>query len=135
MRRVGLSLFAAIAVGALSGCSSDFERIVFLSSVNPPVDVLVTFEEIRIPEGVAVITTARPMSESGVMARDTYIELKSADEGVMGVAWTLPQEIRDQSESESWDFVLFGVSAGSTTITVEVEGSAQAEIPAVVEPQ
>jgi hypothetical protein len=123
-----------MTLSALCGCG-DFDRIDFQFDSTPPVDVYVTFEEIRIPEGVAVITTARPMAGDSVMARETSVELKSTAPDVMGVAWALPPQLPDTSERPPWSFVLFGVAAGSTTVTVRIDGEERGEIPTIVEVQ
>lgn len=122
------------ALALLTGCSS-FERLDFVVDATPPLAVVVTYDEIRIPEGIAVITTARPMAGDGVMSSDTKVELRSADPEVLGAAFALPQQIVEGSDDTPWTHVLFGVRAGSTTVTVRVDGEVKKEIPAVVEPQ
>ena len=127
-------LLSAVALTTLSGCA-DFDHVEFVLDGTPPVAAVVTFEEIRLPEGVAVLTTARPMTDSGVMSRDTVIELKPTDERIFGVAWALPHELDEETERASWSFVLFGAAPGSTTVNVRIDGTYEAEIPALIEPQ
>lgn len=126
-----------IAVGALAGlCGcSGFERIDFVYDTSLPVDVLLSYEQIRIPEGVAIITQARPTAGDGLMARSTEIQLTPKDPGVLGVALALPEDFNDSSESAQWSFVLFGVKPGTTAVTVRIDGATEGEIPAFIDPQ
>ena len=121
-------------LGVLTGCS-DFERIDFVVTSTPPLAVVVTYDEIRIPEGVAVVATARPMADDGVMSSDTKVDLQGADPRVLGVAFALPQELDKSGDDTPWSHVLFGVQPGSTTITVRVDDDVKKEIPVVVAPQ
>lgn len=138
MRR---ALTAAARAGAiasllvsLSACS-DFERIDFGFESTPPVDVVLTYEQIRIPEGVAVFTTARPTASDGLMSRDTKIQLNVADPSVLGVAVALPQDFDEETSSDLWSFVFFGAGVGETTVTVRIDGAVEGQIPAFVEGQ
>jgi hypothetical protein len=127
-----LALFGAQAF--LAGCSS-FERLEFVLESTPPAAVVVTYEEIRLPEAVAVIATARPMASDGVMSGDTRVELSSADPAVLGVSFALPQVLSEGGDTTPWTHVLFGVGAGSTRVIVRVDGDVKKEIPASVESQ
>lgn len=121
-------------LSALSGCS-DFERIDFQYSANLPLDIRVSYEEIRLPAGVAVTTVARPMADGSLMSRDTLIELTSANPGVLGVAFALPNELGVSTENADWTFVLYAVSAGSTEVIVKVDEAEEGAIPVTVLPQ
>jgi hypothetical protein len=125
---------AACGIAALSGCS-DFDRIDFQYSASFPLDIQLTYEEIRLPAGIAVTTVARPMAGGSLMSRDTKVELTSGDPGVLGVAFALPNELGISSENAHWAFVFYAVKAGSTEVTVRVDGEMKAEIPATVLPQ
>lgn len=127
-------LAMAVSLVALSGCS-DFERIDFVFDSSPPVDVIVTYDQIRIPEGVAVITTALPTAGDGVMSSDTSVLLNAEDSGVLGVAFALPQALEQGGDKAPWSFVLFGARAGSTKVTVRVDDAVKKDIPVVVEAQ
>jgi len=129
-RLIGVAVF----LGALSGCG-DFERINFIVNSAPPVDLIVTYDQIRIPEGVAVITTAEPTATDGVMSRDTTVVLNAADAAVLGVAFALPQALEPGESDAHWSYVLVGAQAGSTTLTVRVDDDVKKEIPVVVEAQ
>jgi hypothetical protein len=69
------------------------------------------------------------------MARDTKVELASADPTVLGVAFALPNELGVGKENADWAFVLYAVKAGSTEVTVRVDGEMKGEIPASILPQ
>jgi len=125
---------AAFLLAAASGCS-DFERIDFQYSADLPLDIRLAYEEIRLPTGVAVTTVARPMAGGSLMARNTKVELASADPTVLGVAFALPNEFGVSGESAGWTFVLYAVKAGSTEVTVRVDGEMKGEIPATILPQ
>lgn len=134
MKRVICGAAAVFMLAALSGCS-DFERIDFQYSANLPLDISVSYEAIRLPAGVAVTTVARPMADGSLMARDTLVELASANPGVLGVAFALPNELGVSTENADWTFVLYAVSAGSTEVTVKVDGAEEGAIPVTVLPQ
>lgn len=134
MKRAGMGVTAAFVLAAASGCS-DFERIDFQYSADLPLDIRLTYEEIRLPTGVAVTTIARPMAGDSPMARGTKIELASANPAVLGVAFALPNELGVSGESAHWTFVLYAVKAGSTEVTVRVDGEMMGEIPATILPQ
>ena len=118
----------------LAGCS-DFDRIDFQYSADLPLDIRLSYEEIWLPTGVAVTTVARPMAGDSLMARDTLVELASANPGVLGVSFALPNELGVSNENADWTFVLYAVSAGSTRVTVRVDGELKGEIPATILPQ
>ena len=134
MKRAIVAVALLGTLASLAGCS-DFERLDFVFVSTPPLAVTVTYDQIRIPEGIAVIATARPMAGDAVMDSDTKVDLRSADPGVLGVAFALPQVLDEGSDDIPWTHVLFGVHAGSTTVTVRVDDDVKKEIPAVVEPQ
>lgn len=118
----------------LSGCS-DFERIDFQYSHDLPLDIRISYEEIRLPSGVAVTAVARPIADGSLMSRETVVELASENPGVLGVAFALPNRLGVSTENADWTFVLYAASAGSTTVTVRVDGDVEGEIPATVLPQ
>jgi hypothetical protein len=122
------------ALAGLAGCSS-FDHLEFVLDSTPPLEVVVTYDEIRIPEGVAVIATARPTAEDGVMSSDTKVQLRTADPAVLGVALALPQALDEGGDDAPWTHVLLGVRAGSTAVIVTVDGDEKKQIPAHVEPQ
>ena len=77
------------------------------------------------------------MDDDELMDRETVVRLVSDDPSVLGVQSTLNEANVDASDDElaNWSFVVFGVKAGSTHVTVYIDDERQAEIPAVVEPQ
>lgn len=128
MKRALASLFFAGSLALLCGCES-FDHIEFVT-VSTPVQVFVTYDSIEIPEGVAVIATARPVSGSGTMSEDTKVELSSDDAGILGVSFALP----DSAEAQ-WTFVLSGAKAGTTTLSVRVDDDVKKQIPATITAQ
>jgi hypothetical protein len=134
MRAIGMTILFCGAAGLLGGCSP-FERIDFVLESTPPAAAVVTYDEIRIPEGIAVITTARPMSSDSLMSTDTRIQLSAADPQVLGVAFALPRQLDEGSEDPTWTYVLSGNRAGSTKLVVQIDGAVKKEIPAIVQAQ
>jgi hypothetical protein len=134
VNRAKSGVAAVFMLAALTGCS-DFERIDFQYSADLPLDILVSYEEIRMPAGVAVTAVARPMADGGLMARDTLVELSSENPGILGVAFALPNKLGTGTENADWTFVLFAVNAGSTEVTVRVDGETNGEIPVTILPQ
>jgi hypothetical protein len=134
VNRAKSGVAAVFMLAALTGCS-DFERIDFQYSADLPLDILVSYEEIRMPAGVAVTAVARPMADGGLMARDTLVELSSENPSVLGVAFALPNKLGTGTENADWAFVLFAVNAGSTEVTVRVDGETKGEIPVTILPQ
>jgi hypothetical protein len=138
VRRAITAAARAGAIAALlagSPACSDFERIDFGFESTPPVNVVLTYEQIRMPEGVAVITSARPMASDGLMSRDTEIQFNVADPSVLGVALALPESLDDSGSGDVWSFVFFGAGVGATTVTVRIDGAVEGTIPASVEAQ
>ena len=133
MRRAA-KIAGILGVSALLGGCSTFDHIEFSFGSTPPLAAVVSYDEIRVSEGVAVVTLATPMSSQGVMSSDTQVDLKSADPSVLGVAFAQPSE-RRESEGSSWTFVLLGSSVGNTTVSVRVDGVDEKQIPAIVDAQ
>lgn len=126
-----------LALGLAGTACSGFDSLDITFKSAPPDNATVTFEQIRIHEGIAVGITARPMDGDEQMDEDTQLVLESRNPGVLGVA---PGEQDDQDEDPedrppNYNFVLFGAKAGTTSVVVLVDGDIEAEIPAVVEPQ
>ena len=132
MNRTGVFLLSLAAV-ALGGCSG-FDRLDFHDKSAPPDNAVVQYEGIRIHEGIAVGVVGRPMDGNDVMSDDTKVELESRDPNVLGVGPGVPDDPNDSSKA-NWNFVFYGVSAGSTSVLVRVNGENQSEIPATVETQ
>lgn len=130
MRR---ALTFALSLSLLTACS-DFERIDFDVSA-PPVDIVVTYDQIRIPEGVAVVAIARPIAGDSIMSTDTTVKLSAANPGILGVGFALPQQVDPETPDAQWSYVLMGILAGSTTLEVRVDDDLKKEIPAVIEMQ
>jgi hypothetical protein len=131
--------FAAAAALTLSagllGCGG-FDRLDFTYDSAPLANTSVTFEEIRIPVGFAVGVEARPIDGDEVMDEDTLVRLDSKSPGVLGVGPQEPEETDDDdTQVANWKFVFWGVSEGSTKVTVTIDDEIEAEIPATVTAQ
>jgi hypothetical protein len=111
-------------LGSLTmGCGPSFERLDFTFRTIPPAGVTVAHEGITIPAGVAVGLIVTPMDDSGdEMDEETRIVLESANPGIIGIDPAL----------EERSFVLYGVGAGASGITVDIDGDYQGKIPATV---
>jgi hypothetical protein len=133
MRSPVVSLAIAASIGGLLGCSS-FDRLDFQYKSAPPDNAIVTYDAIRMHEGIAVGVVARPMDGNDVMSDDTRVELQSQNPGVIGVGQGVADDPNDTSQA-NWNFVFYGVGVGSAQIIVRVDGSQQTEIPVTVEAQ
>jgi hypothetical protein len=119
----------------LPGCSSDYSVDFYYNSA-PPDDALIDGHQIRIHEGIAVGVDAHPIEDGERMDTKTLLHLVSEDLGVLGIASAISNHVDvEEREGVNWSFVIFGVKAGSTTVTVFIDGEREVEIPAVVEPQ
>jgi hypothetical protein len=136
-RKQARDLLALIALsvmpyGAL-GCGG-FDHLEFSYRSASVDNQTVSFNEIRIHEGIAVGVIATPMDGNDPMAKGTKVELASEDSGVLGVAPASPKEPLEKGEA-NWNFVIFGVKPGRTYVNVDINGEGQGRIPAEVEPQ
>ena len=117
------------------GCTS-FDELDFTFRSVPPTNVIVSFDEIRIQEGVGVGVIARPLDDGVEMDVDTKVELESKNPGVLGVGPSEPNAFEEESEDkENWTFLIWGVQAGTTEVSVRIDGELLARIPATVEAQ
>jgi hypothetical protein len=123
--------FAATALmgvlgGALVGCVPDFDHLEMQIDTTPPLAVAVGPTNVALPVGIAVGVTATPFDTNGdKMDDDVVLDLVSQNGDVLDVEASLD----DRS------FVLFGVGAGTTSITVEVDHQRRQEIPVTVKLQ
>lgn len=127
--RAAWTLGAAIAVAGLTGCGG-FDRLDFSFESAPPDNATVTYGDIHIHDGIAVGVIARPMDGNDEMDEDTVVELESKNPGILGVSRAV-----ERDEDDPPKFVLFGVSPGTTSVTVRIDGNVEGEIPATVEAQ
>jgi hypothetical protein len=128
IRRCSLAALLIAALPAL-GCSS-FDRLDFTFRSAPPDNASVTYEEIRIHEGIAVGVAARPMDGNEQMDNDTVVQLETKHPGVVGVA-TAPRD-EDLEEEAPYEFVVWGIGAGEASLAVIIDGELEGEIPVVV---
>jgi hypothetical protein len=117
----------------LPGCSANYS-VSFDYNSAPPDDALIDGQQIRIHEGIAVGVDAHPVEDGELMDTQTLIHLESEDPGVLGIASAISPDAEER-EGVNWSFVIFGVKAGSTSVTVFIDGEREVEIPAVVDPQ
>lgn len=126
-----LWMAAALAVG--TGCSG-FDHLDMVPRSAPPDGAVLRSDEIRIHEGIAVGFAARPMEDAhDTMDEDTVVVLESADLGIFQVA-PAPREDEDDDEAP-YEFVLWGVAAGESSMGVFIDGDFETDIPVFVEPQ
>jgi hypothetical protein len=100
------------------GCAKEYKNIDFEKVTTPPYQdqVDITSDIIQLPEGVAVAVKTKLKSKKRAYDKDDKLELQSEDEAVFRVAKTL----------EARQFVMWGVSPGTTCMTVKVKGKEQA---------
>ena len=132
----GWLIIAALAMG-IGGCGKTFEELDFTFRSVPPVPVTVSYEEIRIPEGIGVGVIARPFTDDGQeMDEDTEVGLESKNPGILMVGPSQPNEFEATDKTkQNWTFVIYGAQAGTTEVTVRVKGNVVTRIPAIVDPQ
>ena len=127
-----LALLGAGALSALTGCSG-FDRLDFTFNSAPADNATVTYEQIRIHEGIAVGVSARPMDGDEQMDEDTVVQLETKNPGV---AMVMPAPRDQELEEEApYEFVIWGVGAGSASFAVIIDGDIEGEIPVFVEAQ
>jgi hypothetical protein len=135
MRRVIQGLIGILALASMTGCSS-FYSLEFVYESGPPDNAVVSFDEIRIHEGIVVGVTARPLEDAELMDSETVVRLVTDDPTVLGVAQAFDPEYDSDDEDEAnWSFVVYGAKAGSTSLFFYIDDDLQGEIPAVVDPQ
>lgn len=121
-RRILAAITAFAAIGA-AGCGPDFGSLDFASRTSPPAETVIDFDGISIRVGIAAGVIVTPLDDDGDrMDEETTVDLNAADTKVVGVDPVL----------EAGSFVIYGVSPGNTTISVEVDGSHEANIPVTV---
>ena len=127
--KTACALAALASLAVLTGCSG-FDRLDFTFESAPPDNATVSYADIRIHSGIAVGVIARPMEGNDEMDSDTLVQLESKNPAILGVNPAVREDPDDPPK-----FVLFGASAGSTTVVVRIDGETQAEIPANVDAQ
>ena len=105
----------------LTGCSYDY-WVQFQYLTAAPPDVVIEYERIQIPEGIAAAVLATPMRDDDELDEDIPVDLVSRRANIIGADQGL----------ESRQFVLYGVQPGTTWIDVYFEDNFICEIPATV---
>lgn len=113
-----LAAIALVAVGAF-GCSS-YDQTDFNMRTSPPVPASITNDHFTITEGISVGFIATPMDGADEMKGD--FRLETGDSTILGIG-------RGTAERS---FVVWGVSPGTTTVRVRLDGKVEAQIPATV---
>jgi hypothetical protein len=135
-KRLGAAMPIALLVMVTAAGCGGFDRLDFQYKSAPPDGATVSFDQIRIHEGIAVGVKALPYEGKDLMDEDTLVELDTANPGVLGVGRGIQDVDWDgDDERSNWNFVIFGAGAGSTEVTVRIDGDLEARIQAVVESQ
>ena len=122
-------MVALLALG--SGCES-FDHLDMVLRSAPPDGAVLHSDEIRIHEGIAVGFAARPMEDAhDSMDEETVVYLESANPGVFQVA---PSPREDDDEAP-YEFVIWGVAAGESSLGVFIDGDFETDIPVFVDEQ
>lgn len=116
MKRV---LFVVTTALALAGCGPRYASITFEVKSDPPVPVRVDSEQIELPAGIAVEILATLQSSSSLEFVDEQLELVSED----------PELLDVEAVGQAREFVLVGVAAGDTCLSVRVDHEEEECIP------
>lgn len=109
---------SALAIATLTGCTS-IDRVQLDPETVPPAAVEISDARITIPKGIAIAVQAKALSGGDEI--DDPIELIPRDPSIFGVGVGTDEKT----------FVLYGVSAGTTTLKVHVDDFDE-EIPVEV---
>lgn len=121
--RVAATIALILAAVGATGCGPDFGSLKFTKRTTPPVETVVDFDGISIRVGVAAGVITEPLDDDGdVMDDDTTVDLQSVDPRIVGVDPVI----------EAGSFVIYGVSPGTTSIGVDIDGNHEADIPVTV---
>ncbi|MEP7124601.1 MAG: hypothetical protein ABJE95_26975 [Byssovorax sp.] len=116
----------ALLGGALVGCAPDFDHLEMKIDTTPPLAVAISSTDVALPVGIAVGVTATPFDTNGEkMDTDVVLDMTPQNQEVIGV----------QASLDDRSFVFFGVGAGTTSITVEVDHLRRLTIPVTVKLQ
>lgn len=112
-----------VALGVVGCTSPEYGGMTFQQHTEPPLPVSVTPERISLPEGIAFLVKALPVSRNGqdYTARDD-MALTSANESILGV----------HEADRITKVVLVGVRVGTTCLRVEVNDHEEECIPVEV---
>lgn len=119
MRRLLVPVVLALAT--LSSACSQEAGVDFELKTQPPLDTVVTQDQIRIYAGIAVAVDAIPLS-GGEPSDQTTVALESQDVNVLGIDPSVTAGI----------FVLYGVAPGAVNVRVFMDNEPVGDIPATV---
>ncbi|APR81381.1 Hypothetical protein A7982_06728 [Minicystis rosea] len=120
------ALFAASMImgAALTGCGPRFDHLDFAQRTSPPLTATLSSTLVSIPAGIAVAFDPLPREDDGELIEKVEVDLVSSNIGVLGV---------DHDTEDG--FVIYGVSEGSATISIFLDGEAVGTLPATVTKQ
>jgi hypothetical protein len=116
-----VALLAVVGVG----CSQPPPPITinFVPITTPISPVTLSATTISIPQGLAVAVHAQPFQSGQQMDSSTTVSFSQDTAGVLGM---------DPSTLGDFPFVIYGVSQGTSTVNVVVNGSTVGQIQATV---
>lgn len=121
-----LQVAAFVTMITATGCAPEWGTLEFdLVSTPPTSHVLIDRfgEHVSIPESIAVVVNAHPISDNGVdYDEEERVELVSSNPAIF-LVYRRPQRN---------EFVFVGVSAGTTCVEVRIDGEAEDCIPVQV---
>lgn len=116
---------------AATGCS-DFERLDMALRSAPADGAILESDEIRLHQGIAVGFAAYPMEDGNDrMDEETVVRLESGNPGIFEVA----PAPREDDEDAPYEFVIWGVAPGESSMGVFIDGEFETEIPVIIDEQ
>jgi hypothetical protein len=127
------ALWAMPLLLAATGCGG-FDRLDMVLRSAPADGATLTSDEIRLHEGVAVGFAARPMEDDNEqMDEETVVRLESGNPGIFQVAPSPRDE--DLGDEAPYEFVIWGVAPGESSLGVFIDGDFETEIPVFIDEQ
>ncbi len=115
-------LAALLALGSLIGCTDEYS-VDFRYLTNAPPEVIIDSDRMEIPEGIAAGVEAIAVENGNRVG--AFIEFVPARPGIIGIDKGL----------EERTFVIYGMTAGATSIDLFFNNELVGEIAAKVVPQ
>ena len=118
---------------AATGCGG-FDHLDMEPRSSPPAGVILSSDEIRLFEGIAVGFAAHPMEDShDAMDEETVVRLEAGNSSIFQVAEAPRDE--DEGDEAPYEFVLWAVAPGESSLGVFIDGDFETEIPVRIDPQ
>ena len=121
MRQEALFGAPLLTGAALAGCGPDFDHLELAQRTSPPSATTLASDSVSIPVGIAVAVNPIPRDDSNERVEKVMVDLVSSDLGVLGI----DPDVDD-------GFVIYGVSEGSATISMFLDGDSVGTVPATV---